>query len=171
MDWYYGLGTPVRQLGSLWTGCWPASQSWQLVSRLTQADTLRDHKPSSCPEQILVITAFFWTSGFLICKMGMMTINSCHMGVSLLNLLQPIGEQGNRTMTLSKSLHALALHFLICKDPLHSELNSIKVNKLLLLIWLLLLCFEFSVVLLLTGIQQEPVMPKLYSWVSSMDAT
>ena len=129
MDWYYGLGTPVRQLGSLWTGCWPASQSWQLVSRLTQAETLMYHKPSSCPEQILVITAFFWTSGFLICKMGMMTVNSCHMGISLLNLLQPIGEQGNRTMTLSKSLHALALHFLICKDPLHSEFNSIKVNK------------------------------------------
>ena len=100
-----------------------------------------------------------------------MTINSCHMGVSLLSLLQPIGEQDNRTMTRSKSFHVLALHFLICKDPLHSEFNSIKVNKLLLLTWLLLLCLEFLVSFLLTGIQQEPVMPKLYSWVSSTDTT
>ena len=167
MDWYYGLGTPVRQLGSLWS----SSQSWQLVSRLTQADTLMDHMPTFCPEEVLVITAFFWTSDFLICKMGMMIINSCHMGISLLSLLQPIGEQGNRTMTLSKSLHALALHFLICKDPLHSEFNGIEVNKLLLLTWLLLLCLEFLVFLLLTGIQQEPVMPQLYSWVSCMDTT
>ena len=100
-----------------------------------------------------------------------MIINSCHMGISLLSLLQPIGEQGNRTMTLSKSLHALALHVLICKDPLHSEFNGIEVNKLLLLTWLLLLCLEFLVFLLLTGIQQEPVMPQLYSWVSCMDTT